>query len=343
MRRFDRPCARRPRDCAPERAQTLPFTCLFLVMLLVMAGLVIDLGDGYLQRRNVQNVADAAALAAAQGVPTNTYQTDAQASLHTNGKPSDLTQVIFDGRDTVTVKVTRQAPTFLLGLLNQKSITVSSTATAKVEALAQVQGHVAPFAVTPKGYDDGQGTQIFGQSQPSAYGIIDLPTPDNTTGGSCDGATYGGTPPNVKDEVAGTQPAGVLQIGGCVEFEPGAEQPAANAVDNLQPTGLSDPMSQDLRDIGNGIYQVIPQSYDQNGLPPRLMYVPIITTDPIPGANGHATIQGFAWFYVTGTSGGGSKLTITGRFVTVEIAGSGQTTTWVPGLPGQVITVELTG
>jgi Putative Flp pilus-assembly TadE/G-like len=202
MRRIDRPRARRPRDRAPERAQTLPFTCLFLVMLLVVAGLVIDLGDGYLQRRNVQNVADAAALAAAQGVPTNTYQTDAQTSLHANSKSTD------------------------------------------------------------------------------------------------------------------------------------------------EPTTASDPMSMDLREISPGVYQVIPQSYDQNGLPPRLTYVPIINPDSngdIPNANGEATIKGFAWFYATGTNGHGSSLEIVGKFVTVQLPPTGQTTTWVPGQPGQVITVELTG
>jgi len=47
------------------------------------------------------------------------------------------------------------------------------------------------------------------------------------------------------------------------------------------------------------------------------MYVPIVAS--LPGGNGSATITRFAWFYVTGTSGGGSRLVINGqRFESVR-------------------------
>ena len=71
------------------------------------------------------------------------------------------------------------------------------------------------------------------------------------------------------------------------------------------------------------------------------MYVPIVPA--IPGGNGQETIQQFAWFYVTGTQGKGSKLTIVGQWVNLELPDTGPTTTYVPGLNGQVLTVELTG
>ena len=101
-------------------------------------------------------------------------------------------------------------------------------------------------------------------------------------------------------------------------------------------------MSSDLLSIGNGQYQVIPQSWDDaSGLPPRLMYVPIVAS--LPGGNGNATITRFAWFYVTGTSGGGSKLVINGQWVTLQLPDTGQTTQYVPGANGQILTVELTG
>jgi hypothetical protein len=100
-------------------------------------------------------------------------------------------------------------------------------------------------------------------------------------------------------------------------------------------------MSQDLQSLGNGQYQVIPQSWDDtNGLPPRLMYIPIVQS--IPGGNGNATIVSFAWFYVTSATCGGSGLTITGQWVTVDLAATGQTTTYQPGVQGQILAVELT-
>ncbi len=45
---------------------------------------------------------------------------------------------------------------------------------------------------------------------------------------------------------------------------------------------------------------------------------------------------------MTGTSGKGSKLTIVGQWVSLELPDLGQTTQYVPGLKGQVLTVELT-
>ena len=62
----------------------------------------------------------------------------------------------------------------------------------------------------------------------------------------------------------------------------------------------------------------------------------------LPGGNGSATITRFAWFYVTGTSGGGSRLVINGQWVSLPIPATGQTGPYVPGMQGQVLTVELT-
>ena len=62
------------------------------------------------------------------------------------------------------------------------------------------------------------------------------------------------------------------------------------------------------------------------------MYVPIVAS--LPGGNGSATITRFAWFYVTGTSGGGSRLVINGQWVSLPIPATGQTGPYVPGLPG---------
>jgi len=99
---------------------------------------------------------------------------------------------------------------------------------------------------------------------------------------------------------------------------------------------------QDLQSLGNGQYQIVPQAYDDsNGLPPRLMYIPIVQN--LPGGNGDATIVSFAWFYMTSATGGGSGLTINGQWVTVELPATDLVTQYQPGVQGQVLAVELTG
>jgi Flp pilus assembly protein TadG len=333
-------CGAGRRNAGGAAGQTLPLVVLFVVVLLGMAGLVIDLGNGYLQQRSTQNVADAAALAGAAAIPQGTWQTAASQNAAKNDKPGDQVSISLSATNTVSVTVTRSSPTYILGLFGVHTITVSSTAKATVEALSQVSGHVAPYTVSQASYANGTGTTLFDENAPGAYGTIDLPAAGNLTGGSCSGNTNLGTPPNIKSELQGTLPTGPLVVGGCLSVKSGASQPSATVVNQI-PNG-NNTMSSDLLSIGNGQYTVIPQSWDDSsGLPPRLMLVPIVQS--IPGGNGHATIQTFAWFYVTGTTGQGSKLTIVGQWVSLELPATGSTTQYVPGIKGQVLTVELTG
>ena len=311
-----------------------------MVSLLGVSGLVLDLGNGYVQRRAVQNEADAAALAAADAIPNGGYTAAAQSMAAKNGKSGDQVTISYNGTDEVTVTVKRTAPTFLLKVFGKSSIPVSATAVARIEGLAAVHGHVSPYAVTEAAYANGTGTTLFKESQPGAYGTIDLPTTDNTTGGSCSGNTNKGTPSNIGPELSDNLPAGQLVIGGCLSVKSGASQPSANIV-NTMPPG-NNLMNQDLQSLGSGQYQVIVRSWtDSNGLPPRLMYIPIVKT--LPGGNGNTTITGFAWFYMTNASGGGSGLTINGVWVSLQLPPTGDTVNYTPGAIGQVLTSELVG
>jgi Flp pilus assembly protein TadG len=310
-----------------------------MVTLVGVAGAVIDIGNAYLQRQDTQNVADAAALAGAAAIPSGGSQAAAQQMAAKNDIAGDGVTVSFNNSDTVTVTVTRTAPTYFLRVFGMTSIPVSATAKATIAAVGQIQGHVAPYVVTEAAYANGTGTTLFVENAPGAYGTVDLPTTDNTSGGSCSGNTNLGTPTNVGNELGDQLPSGALVVGGCLSVKGGASQPAAKVVNQIPPgTNL---MSQDLQSLGNGQYQVIPQSYDDsNGLPPRLMYIPIVKT--LPGGNGNATITRFAWFYVTGATGGGSALVINGQWVSLQLPASGTSSPYLPGVQGQVLSVQLT-
>ena len=330
------PASKRP----SQRGQTLPLICFFMVSLVGVSGLVLDLGNGYVQRRAVQNEADAAAIAGADAIPSGNTTSAAQQMAAKNGRPGDQVTVTMSGNDTVTVTVSRTAPTYFLKVFGRSSIPVSATAVARIEALGAVKGHVSPYAVTVDAYANGTGTTLFKESQPGAYGTIDLPTTDNTTGGSCSGNVNKGTPSNIGPELSDNLPAGTLVVGGCLSVKSGASQPSGNIVNQIQPG--NNQMNQDLQNLGNGQYQVIPQSWDDsNGLPPRLMYIPIVQT--LPSGNGSTTIVSFAWFYMTSATGGGSGLTINGQWVTLQLPPTADTTQYLPGVVGQVLTSELVG
>src|SRR6185437_3857136 len=274
--------------------------------------------------------------------PTGTWLPAAMQNAASNDLPGDQISASLSGTDMVTVSVTRSSPTYILGLFGYDRITVTSTAKATIEALGQVAGHIAPYAVPESSYNNGAGTTLFDENQPGAYGTIDLPASGNNTGGSCSGNTNLGTPTNVKNELSDQLPANPLVVGGCLSVKSGASQPSANVINQIAPG--NNLMSSDLQLVtgSNNQYQVKPQSWDDaSGLPPRLMYVPIVAS--LPGGNGPATITRFAWFYVTGTANGGSKLVINGQWVSLQLPANGPTTQYTPGAKGQVLTVELTG
>src|SRR3954453_19136427 len=220
----------RHRPLNSAAGQTLPLVVLFMGVLIAMSGLVIDLGNSYVQKRSTQNVADAAALAGAATSPQGAWQGAAQQNAASNDKPGDQVSMSLTGGDTVTVTVTRPSPTYILGLFGVHSITVTSTATAKIEAQGQVAGHVAPYAVPEASYNNGVGTTLFDQSQPGAYGTVDLPASGNNTGGSCSGDPNAGPPPNVKDELSDQLPSNPLVVGGCLSVKSGASQPSATVI-----------------------------------------------------------------------------------------------------------------
>jgi hypothetical protein len=324
---------RRP---AGQAGQTLPLLVVFMTGLLGVCGLVIDVGNLYEQHHQTQAVADAAALAGADAIPGGTWQTTAQTYAAKNDKQGDQVSVSYNGTDSVTVTVTRQAPTYVAKLFGFSTAKIVSSATATIEAVAQVNGHIAPYAVTTQVYANGTGTVLFNENAPGAYGTVDLPAADNTTGGSCSGNTIPGTSPNIKAELGDTLPAGQLVIGGCISVKSGAAQPSGDVINNLPGS-----LNTDLQPIGTGLYQVIPQSWDDSShLPPRLLFVPIV--DTIPGGNGSTTVKQFAWFYATSATGGGNSLTINGVYVSVQDPIPGQTIPYVPGTQGQILTTALT-
>jgi Flp pilus assembly protein TadG len=324
-----------------ERGQSLALITIFMMSLLGMAALAIDAGSWYQDKRHLQDDADAAALAGAAYIPSGTATTSATANFNKNKLSGETAAVTTPAADTVTVTATYPAASYFAKLFGITSATITATATAKIQAAGSVAHHISPYAVLRSVYNNGFGTTLFtctGSGVTSNCGTVDLPTSANVTGGSCSGPVYAGVSQNVSDALSDLIDIGPLVLGGCLSPKPGASQGSATVAD-----GLSGTFNQDLRSVGSGAYEVIHQSWDDpQGLPPRLIYVPIVDAFS-QGTTGPWTITGFAWFYMTGSTGSGSNRTIAGQFVT--IAGpptGGATVTWVAGQTGQVTSVSLT-
>jgi Flp pilus assembly protein TadG len=138
---------RRARPGASERGQAIPLLALLLIILIGLAGLVVDGGQLTMQYRASQNAADAAALAAADQI-TNGY-TETQATTlattvaQSNQIPAaDLSIAYYDssGAQTttpasvasVTATVTHSFSTLFLPIVGINSGHVAAAATVTV-------------------------------------------------------------------------------------------------------------------------------------------------------------------------------------------------------------------
>lgn len=184
-------------------------TALLLVVLLGIAGLAIDLGYAYEQRRQVQNGADAAALGAAQDLPNlATTEGDAKSLSQTNlpsgsfpwsscsdsgsldVSAADTPCVSYDSSFTrVRVRLPQQSfPTFFARVLGVNSTSTWAAATARVvgagfasiEPYALFSGFTAGLACLKQG---PSGHRIASCDDPSTgnFNLLDITQYGNAT------------------------------------------------------------------------------------------------------------------------------------------------------------------
>lgn len=147
-----------------QSGQTLPFIALAMVGLLGVAGLVVDVGEAYSLRSNLQVSANAAALAAAGYVYTSQSDTVNTTSM-ANQYSSDTGGYNASSRQAVTTTVTTKClnllmpkgstcnansvanavrvtntatmKTMFMGLFGVRTLTVAATATASMQGRSQ--------------------------------------------------------------------------------------------------------------------------------------------------------------------------------------------------------------
>ena len=328
-----------PRSSSAQSGQTLAIIVVFMMSVLGMAALAIDAGTWYHDKRQLQNDADASALAAAGAIPLGASSAGSTATSEFNNNKMNGETMTFTmpAYDTIKVTTNYSAPTFFSKVFGKASANISATATARIRANGAAQHHVSPYVVTVASYANGTGTTLFSCDVSGNCGTVDLPTAANTTGGSCSGPVYSGISQNVAAEITDAQDVGQVLVGGCLSPKTGNAQPSANAVN-----ALAGSMAQDLTSLGGNQYTVKTQAWDDSqGLPPRLIYVPIVQNFA-QGTNATMTVLNFAWFYITGATGSGQGLHINGQYVSMSLPPSSVTVNWQPGVNGQVTSVVLT-
>jgi hypothetical protein len=153
-----------------ERGQVFALTAVLSVVILALAGFVLDVGSWFREQRHTQQVADASALAGAQALPGNTSGAKALALQYADQKNSgtvDDGDVQFStyslGNDTIQVTAHNTAHSFFARVLGFGDVNVTATATARAYDIGQAE-YAAPFGVYK--YDTYLTGQACGQSSP---------------------------------------------------------------------------------------------------------------------------------------------------------------------------------
>lgn len=128
------------RRLGEERGQVMVFSAILMTGLVSVVGLVTDGGIVFSQRRDLQNAADAAALAAAMQIDEDEYRASGNVVLDEEAAREAATQYLQDEGDIeytvqvspagVEVSVSRHASTSFLRIVGIDGVDISASSSA---------------------------------------------------------------------------------------------------------------------------------------------------------------------------------------------------------------------
>jgi len=220
--------ARHGRLSRCERGQTLVIVALLMLALMALSALVLDVGNIYIQRRMVQNAADAAALAGARalalGEDASAVETEAiDYAMQRNAASSCVVSVVST---TVMVTASKTFPTYFAPILGIPAATVNATAQGgQLGYPGSWTGGLMPIAVDKNAVSPGRSIQIWD---------------DGKTVDSKSGATAGGDrgwlyfegpgASTIRNEIEGGGYGGTVKVGDWIDGAPGVKNSCTGAM-----------------------------------------------------------------------------------------------------------------
>lgn len=178
-----------------DEGQVTVLTAVFIVVLLGMAGFVLDVGSWFRQQRLSQTTVDAAALAGAQSLPGDPAAASASATSFAikNGGVAGLNITVktkWTPNDMISVTQNAPASGFFSKLFGINTVNVGAKASAVIEPPTEAR-YVAPIVVNIKHpFLSGPGCPCFNvpttlplgkTGAPGAFAMVNL-IPDDTNG-----------------------------------------------------------------------------------------------------------------------------------------------------------------
>lgn len=280
-----------------EKGAAIAVVAMSMTVIIGFTALAVDVGNLYLNKTRLVNMADAAALAGVQDLPGNPEGAidTARSYAARNGMNGDGVNVALSENNTVvTVNVSRTVPFYFAQIFDMTSGNVAARAVAAIRPITAISG-VVPFGVEKQELIYGQTYTLkdgAGEGYSGNYGALAL--------GGNGANVYRG---NIKEGYSG-----LLSIGDWVSTEPGnMSGPTGNGVEyriSLDPTAT-------FATVQKGS--------------PRILIVPIIDSLEVCGRS-QVQIVGFAAFFLEGVGGSGKKNYVIGKFMQMVLSGDAGST-----------------
>jgi len=314
----------------PERGVVIIWTAFFLMVMLGFVAVGIDVAKLMATRTQLQNAADAAALAGASALDMttgkvfpDTARMRAQAVAALNKAfvdgPTAISlasaDVTFPATNQVKVTVRRDANsggsmiTHVAQVIGVKSLDMSATAVAKAESVSSVCEKLVPMgAIEPPagGFKTGCANVYnlkVGDGTQGNFQLLDFP---DCAEGPCAGMNGGSA--EIRCEVANGYSC-CIDIGQMVQTMPG------NKVGPFK-QGLNDRWDGDTDKRENICYT------DYRGNGNRIVNVPLFTTWD-PNGKKPVRVEGFAAFFLQKKPSSNGGQTLTGQFLYNVVPGTG--------------------
>lgn len=283
--------------------------CLFALM--IATALAVDVGSIFEDRRHLQTVADAAALAGAQELPEDPVEAENRALAYAtqNYYVEELEgfdvqiSATFTANDTITVTAWNPDSLLYFAKVMDRFSTPVGAKAAAVVAKPLAVSNVVPWGLDKEFFDDWEGggeypLKYHTPQEPGNFMALDL---DNEHGGGSN---------EYRDRVVyGYE--GLLSVGDEILTETGnMAGPSVQATEErVEGIGNGWQGFDDLTVYENGAYDLV-------GADTQFVVVPIISLEGLEGQSEHIIIEGFVTMIVTSIDGSNpGQSNIVGTFV----------------------------
>ncbi len=315
-----------------ESGQMLVLMGAGLAAFIAIVGLSVDVGHVVFTRTDLQKVADAAAFAGAQDLPSSSAATtNANNYVGLNASNTSAAVVIsqtYNANDTIQVTATRKVDYAFLRVVGLKGTTVSAKAKVRVGTFNGGSG-IVPWGLVASDNKDFLGNSCFNgmvageptfkQNQTCVlkYGA------GSNSGGDFGALALDGTgADNYRDDIV---------KGSTQKFEKG-QKVEAQTGNMVGPTGqgiadrlaIAPPSTCNTNDRNQILKTVDGKTSIVSGCEshPRILIIPVVDKIDNPALS---TILGFAFMFLHGEAGGGGHTSVETEFVSFVTAIPGAT------------------